>query len=305
MHVTVSTITEAVVDVMKAATPGGIVDETLAARISGEIAPALLKALTSHVSSGAELSGLDVFRNILNQHLATPASAYIDAEARKAMQRTLDTANRTGSEFSSLIANAGTRLMHGAAAEGARGEGNADRRAGERVSAAALTRDTPLSVDGAIGFAKELGISPSYAGLFAGGSQVMRDALRDAITKGASIADDQVKSMKDVGMVLGAIRAGKLDPDDPRIPTSIKKIVADMKAKGIDPKTADQKVIQKYLGDNPEALAKARQQGLADEKRNSTLSHGELQAKVGNAKDVATTGGKSGKPKLAAAATTL
>src|SRR5947199_4872952 len=93
-RITVSTITEAVIDVMRAATPGGVVDQTLAARISGEIAPALQKALTAHVGSGAELSGLSLFRNILNQHLGSPASAYTDSETRKAIQRVLDNANR-------------------------------------------------------------------------------------------------------------------------------------------------------------------------------------------------------------------
>jgi hypothetical protein len=262
MHVTVSTIAEAVVDVMKAATPGGIVDQTLAARISGEIAPALQKALTAPVSSGAELSGLGAFRNILSQHFATPASAYVESETRKAMQRTLETANRTGSEFSSLIAGAGSRLLHGVAAEGAR-EGNSEYRAGERISAA-LKRDAPLDVNGAIGFAKELGISPSYAGLFAGGSQVMRDALRDAITKGASISDDQVTNMKDVGMVLGAIRAGKLKADDPRLPASVKSVIDDMKKEGIDPATADPKQVQKYLKDHPKALEAAKQAAKRD-----------------------------------------
>ena len=183
-RITVSTITEAVIDVMKAATPGGVVDRTLAALISGEIAPALQKALTAPVSSGAELSGLSIFRNILSQHLGSPASAYAESETRKAMQRVLGNANRTGSEFSSLVANAEARFAQGIVRESARGEGGGEHRAGERVSSAALTRDTPLSVDGAIGFAKELGISPSYAGPFAGSSQVMRDALRDDITKG-------------------------------------------------------------------------------------------------------------------------
>jgi hypothetical protein len=302
MHVTVSTIAEAVIDVMRAATPSGVVDQTLAGRISADIAPALEKALTSPVSSGAELSGLGVFRNILSQHLATPASAYVEAETRKAMQRTLDNANRTGSEFSSLVATAGARLMQGAASEGLGREG-ASHGAGERVSAAALTRDTPLSVDSAISFAKELGINPSYAGLFAGGSQVMRDALRDAITKGASITDDQVKSMKDVGMVLGAIRAGKLAPDDPRIPDSIKKVIGDMNAKGLDPRTADLKTIRKYLDQNPDALAKAKQQGAADEARNKNLSHEEL-AKISKAKGIAAPAKKHG-PQQPVATTTL
>ena len=40
--------------------------------------------------------------------------------------------------------------------------------------------------------------------------------------KAAAITDDKIKGMNDVGMVLGAICAGKLAPDDPRIPYVVK-----------------------------------------------------------------------------------
>jgi hypothetical protein len=92
----------------------------------------------------------------------------------------------------------------------------------------------------------------------------MRDALRDAITSGKAITDDKVKSMKDVGMVLGAIRAGKLKPDDPRIPDSVKHVIDDMKKKGIDPTKADQKTIQEYLKDNPTKLDEIRKSNAKD-----------------------------------------
>jgi hypothetical protein len=271
MRVSVTMVTEAVTDIMRMANPGGIVDQALAARIGGEIRPALEKVLTTKIGSGAELAALSEFRNILHQHLGNPKTAFVESETRRAMQRTLETANRTGSEFSSLVAHTGMRLLPWIAGESSRDDGEG-RRVGERASAAALTRDTPVSVNGAISFAKELGISPSYAGLFAGGSQVMRDAWRDAITKGASIRDDQVKSMKDVGMVLGAIRGGKLAPDDPRIPESVKKIIGDMNAKGIDPASADKKVIQNYLKENPDALQKARKHDQADRNAASNLT---------------------------------
>ena len=64
--------------------------------------------------------------------------------------------------------------------------------------------------------------------------------------------------MHDVSMVIGAIRAGKLTSDDPRIPDSVKKIITDMKAQGIDPKSADQKAIRGYLRANPNALRRQR-----------------------------------------------
>ena len=41
MRVTVSTVTEAVIDTMRAANPDGIIDHALAARIGGEIRPSL------------------------------------------------------------------------------------------------------------------------------------------------------------------------------------------------------------------------------------------------------------------------
>jgi hypothetical protein len=61
-------------------------------------------------------------------------------------------------------------------------------------------------------------------------------------------------------MVLGAVRAGKLAPDDPRIPQSVKQVIQDMKNKGIDPTKADTKEIQKYLKDNPKALEAAKKE---------------------------------------------
>ena len=113
-----------------------------------------------------------------------------------------------------------------------------DGKGGERASSAAITRDAPLSVNGAISYARELGINPAHAGFFVGTSADMRDALRSAVRDGASITDDKVKNMRDVAAVIGAIRAGKLKSDDPRLPPSVRSIIEDMKKKGIDPSTA-------------------------------------------------------------------
>jgi hypothetical protein len=135
------------------------------------------------------------------------------------------------------------------------GEG---RSSGERVTAAALARSAPLSVDGAIGYARELGMNPALAGFFVGASHEMRDALRSAIRNGTSITDDQVKNPNDVAAVIGAIRAGKMKADDPRVPPSVRQIIDDMKKQGIDPATADPKKVKKYLNDHPEALDAAK-----------------------------------------------
>ncbi len=262
MRVTVSAVTEAVIDTMRAANPDGILDHALAARIGGEIRPALDKALKTKVGSGAELAGLSEFRTILSQHLGNPNSTYVEAETRRAIQRTLETANRTGSRFFSAASQArpGTLAAFG---DVARDDAGTDGRRGERV-ASAMAREAPLTVTGAIGFAKELGISPTYAGFFTGGSPEMRDALRGAIRDGTAITEDKVKNMRDVSTVLGAVRAGKLRADDPRIPPSVRGVMEDMKKNGIDPATADPKKIQRYLNDNPAALDTARRAAARD-----------------------------------------
>ena len=162
---------------MRAANPDGILDHALAARIGGEIRPALDKALKTKVGSGAELASLSEFRTILSQHLGNSNSAYVEAETRRAIQRTLETANRTGSQFSSAASQARTGTL-AALGETARDDtGTEARRGGERV-AAAMVREAPLTVTGAIGFAKELGISPAYTtvGRYVGGSTSARAA---------------------------------------------------------------------------------------------------------------------------------
>jgi hypothetical protein len=175
--------------------------------------------------------------------------------------RTLRTANQTDAAYAAVAARIGIdSLRHYAEVQGRESEGGRLGGRGELPSSAAYARETSLTATTAATFVKELGISPAHAGFFVGGSPEMRDALRDAIKNGAAIADDKVKSMKDVGMVLGAIRSGKLKADDPRIPDSVKKVIEDMRKQGIDPEKADQKTIQKYLNDNPAKLQEIKQQ---------------------------------------------
>jgi hypothetical protein len=148
----------------------------------------------------------------------------------------------------------------------------------ERVTAAALARSAPLSVDGAIGYARELGMNPALAGFFVGTSHEMRDALRSAVRNGTSITDDQVKNPNDVAAVIGVIRAGKMKPDDPRVPPSVRQIIEDMRKEGIDPATADPTRIQKYLKDNPTALDEAKKSATKDIANRATLSAGQRQS---------------------------
>lgn len=175
--------------------------------------------------------------------------------------------------------------------------------AGSRSSAertAAATRDTSLSVNGAIGYAREIGVNPALAGFFVGGSPEMRDALRSALRDGTSIADEKVKNMNDVSMVIGAIRAGKLKADDPRVPDSVKRIIEDMKTKGIDPATADPKAIKKYFKDNPKALEAVRKDATADLAAKADKSRADIEAeskKLQRQRTATSPGGKpAGKP---------
>lgn len=140
---------------------------------------------------------------------------------------------------------------------------------GSRADRTLATRDGLLSVNSAISFAREIGVSPGLSGFFVGGSLEMRDALRSAIHEGTAITDDKVKSMKDVGMVIGAIRAGKLSPNDPRIPSSVREVLEDMKKNGVDPVTADPRKVRKYLDKHPDALRAAKRQITQDQTRDA------------------------------------
>jgi hypothetical protein len=160
-----------------------------------------------------------------------------------------------------------------------RDDGDA-RRGGERPSGAAITHDTPLSVNGAIGYAREIGANPALAGFFVGGSPEMRDALRGAIHNGTAITDDKVKNMRDVSMVIGAVRAGKLKPDDPNIPPSVRQIIEDMKKQGIDPATADPKKVKKYLDDHPGALKAAKKESDARLKSKAGQTDDQIEASL-------------------------
>lgn len=251
MRLSITAVTEAVVDIMREASLGGAVDHVLAARIAGQVRPGLEKALKGRPASGAELSALSEFRTVVGQHLASPQSAYIANETRRALERVLATANRSGSEFASAILYSGRVPLQ--ADDGNLDSGGERRRSGER-SVASLARETTLTVSGAVGFARELGINPVHAGFFSGTSADMQNALRDALRKGTAITDAHIKNPNDVAAVIGAIRAGKLAPNDPRVPQSVRDIMEDMKKNGVDPATAKPDAIKKYFRDHPGAL---------------------------------------------------
>jgi hypothetical protein len=193
------------------------------------------------------------------------------------MKRDIDAArhaNVTDATFAGALARLGwIGLQHYAAVHNREGSGAVGGGAGgtaerslsmasggsvERTFSAALSHDTPLSATGAVGFARQLGVNPAQAGFFVGASPQMQQALHQAIHNGKPITDDQVRNPRDVSAILGAIRAGKIKPDDPRVPPSVRQIIENMKKQGIDPTTADPKAIQKYLKEHPKELDEVR-----------------------------------------------
>src|SRR4051794_35769200 len=107
-RVSVTAVNEAVAELMRGDNPERVVDQSLAATIGGTIRPSIEKMVKGKVGSGAELLGLSGFRAAVTQYLNSQASQ-LDAETRKAMLHRLETANRTGSDFSALVAQ-GVRL---------------------------------------------------------------------------------------------------------------------------------------------------------------------------------------------------
>jgi hypothetical protein len=159
------------------------------------------------------------------------------------------------------------------------------------MSSTAYARETPLTVSGAIGFAKELGINPAHAAFFEGGSAEMRNAIRDAIKSDKAIAEDKIKDMHDVSMVVGTIRSGKIKEDDPKIPDSVREVIGQMRKEGVDPVKGDAQAVKKYLDDHPKMLddVRARNDQSLDAvrgKSNIELKDENLGAKV----DVASVG---------------
>jgi hypothetical protein len=192
----------------------------------------------------------------------------------------LRTSNRSDAAFAAALGRLGWRgFQHyaalnvgGTANDGDGRSGMSSVGAGDRYASTLSGRDAPLGATAAAGFARELGISPQHAGFFVGASPEMRDALRDAIRNGTPITDDKVKSIKDVRAVIGAIRSGKIKADDPNLPPSVKKIIEDMKKKGIDPAKASRDQVDKYFKDNPDALKKLKAENKRDVAKDAGLT---------------------------------
>jgi hypothetical protein len=101
-----------------------------------------------------------------------------------------------------------------------------------------------------------------HAGYFVGSSDTVRHAIRDHIRKGEMLTDSHVTNMNDARAIMGAIKAGKIKPEN--APPSVQKLMEQMKQQGVDPATADPKKIQEYFEKNPQALEAAKKEAQAD-----------------------------------------
>ncbi|WP_375415057.1 hypothetical protein [uncultured Bradyrhizobium sp.] len=193
----------------------------------------------------------------------------------------LRTANRTDATFAGAAGRLGLDGLRQYAATHGGSTGSEDRDGSSRsgaMSSTAYARETPLTVSGAIGFAKELGMNPANAAFFERGSAEMRNAIRDAIKCDRAITEDKIKDMHDVSMVIGAIRSGKIKEDDPKVPDSVRKVIKQMREDGIDPVKGDSKAVKKYLDEHPKALEQVRKSVEKDKSASVTLNTDDLAA---------------------------
>jgi hypothetical protein len=107
-------------------------------------------------------------------------------------------------------------------------------------------------------FARQIGADPAFAKLFSGASAEGLNAIAEFIRNGKPASDDDIHTIKDARAWIGAIRAGKIDPNDPNLPPAIKKIIAGMREAGIDPATGKPEEIKAWFDKNPDALRKAK-----------------------------------------------
>jgi hypothetical protein len=100
-----------------------------------------------------------------------------------------------------------------------------------------------------------------YAGFFVGSSETVRHAIRDHVRGGAALTDEHVTSAADARAIMGAIRAGRIRPED--APPSVRRLMERMEREGVDPANADPQAIQRFFDQNPNALEEAKRVALA------------------------------------------
>lgn len=179
-------------------------------------------------------------------------------------------------------------LSAGASAEGLRGERGRSSTDfsfafhGGPYSASNLSSEMRSHVDYARGidaahvagvgnYLHGLGINaPQFTPYFVGSSDTVRSAIQQHVRNGAKLTDEHIANSKDVNAIIGAIKAGKIKREN--APPSVQQIMKDMESKGIDPATADPKVLDQYFKDNPKALDAVKKEVQTDKAAASGLS---------------------------------
>lgn len=103
----------------------------------------------------------------------------------------------------------------------------------------------------------------------------MRAAIGNHIRRGERLTDEHITSERDVRAVIGAIKSGHVKPED--APPSVRQIMDDMRARGIDPAKAEPRQVEQYFRDNPKALEAAKQINRQDDHRAAGESHDQRQ----------------------------
>jgi len=259
-------IANAVVPVL-AAINGGPVDPADARMIASMISPGINNP-ASGIPPGSNLMlNSDFIRRVAERK----GAGHIDDQdfARKQMFEALKNANVSSSVFAAALGKAG----FGSAGLFVRGaQLSEDAKSSGRYSG---MKDASAADQAGSAFARQIGADPAYARLFAGASPEGLNAIADFIRNGRPGSDDDIHTIKDAQAWIGAIRAGKIDPNDPNLPPAIKKIIAGMRKEGIDPATADPKEIEGYFKKHPDALREAQKAAKADIQARATLTEEE------------------------------
>jgi hypothetical protein len=100
-----------------------------------------------------------------------------------------------------------------------------------------------------------------YAGFFVGSSETVRHAIHARVHQGQALTDEHVTSAADARAIMGAIRAGRIKPED--APPSVRRLMERMEREGVDPTTADPSRIQQFFDQNPNALEEAKRANAA------------------------------------------
>jgi hypothetical protein len=101
-----------------------------------------------------------------------------------------------------------------------------------------------------------------FAGFFVGSSETVRHAIHARVHHGQALTDEHVTSAADARAIMGAIRAGRIRPED--APPSVRRLMERMEREGVDPSKADASQVQQFFERNPNALEEAKRVNATD-----------------------------------------